>query len=48
MTNVEWIAASADGFGTGSGIYKPGMSRGTIAKNAAVIVAAYGGAIDDL
>lgn len=39
MTNVEWIAASADGFGIGSC---------TIAKNAAVIVAAYCRAIDDL
>jgi len=45
---AEWIAASADGFGIGSGIYKPGMSTNTIAKNAAAIVAAYDEAINDL
>ena len=44
---AEWIAASADGFGIGSGIYKPGMSTDTIAKNAAAIVAAYDEAIND-
>ena len=45
---AEWIAASADGFGIGSGIYKPGMSTETIAKNAAAIVTAYDEVINDL
>lgn len=38
---AQWIAASADGFGIGSAIYKPGDSTETIAQNAAAIVAAY-------
>jgi 2-dehydro-3-deoxyphosphogalactonate aldolase len=37
----EWIAASADGFGLGSAIFKPGMSVSDVAKNATEIVAAY-------
>ncbi len=37
----EWIAASADGFGIGSALYKPGMSPDDIAKRAAHIVEAY-------
>ncbi|MBT8411926.1 MAG: 2-dehydro-3-deoxy-6-phosphogalactonate aldolase [Octadecabacter sp.] len=38
---AEWIAASADGFGIGSALYKPGMSVNDIAARAADIVAAY-------
>jgi 2-dehydro-3-deoxyphosphogalactonate aldolase len=41
----EWIKASADGFGLGSALYKPGMSAADVAKNAAKIVAAYKDAI---
>ena len=41
----EWINASADGFGLGSALYKPGMSAADVAKNAATIVAAYKDAI---
>lgn len=37
----QWIAASADGFGIGSAIYKPGMSAEDVAAQAARIVAAY-------
>ena len=37
----EWIAASADGFGIGSALYKPGMSAAEIGARAADIVAAY-------
>ncbi|WP_171173271.1 2-dehydro-3-deoxy-6-phosphogalactonate aldolase [Ruegeria sp. HKCCD8929] len=37
----EWIAASADGFGIGSALYKPGMSVSEVATQAARIVAAY-------
>ena len=36
-----WIAASADGFGIGSALYKPGMSTADIATRARTIVAAY-------
>lgn len=38
---AEWIAASVDGFGIGSALYKPGMSVDDIATRAADIVAAY-------
>jgi 2-dehydro-3-deoxyphosphogalactonate aldolase len=38
---AEWIAASADGFGIGSALYKPGMTVGEVAARAADIVAAY-------
>jgi 2-dehydro-3-deoxyphosphogalactonate aldolase len=41
----EWIKASADGFGLGSALYKPGMSAADVAKNAGKIVAAYKDAI---
>jgi len=36
-----WIAASADGFGIGSALYKPGMTTADIATRARTIVAAY-------
>jgi 2-dehydro-3-deoxyphosphogalactonate aldolase len=38
---AQWIAASADGFGIGSALYKPGMSTADIAARARDIVAAY-------
>ncbi|MEL6597461.1 MAG: 2-dehydro-3-deoxy-6-phosphogalactonate aldolase [Pseudomonadota bacterium] len=38
---ADWIAASADGFGLGSAIYKPGMRAPDVATRAAEIVAAY-------
>ena len=38
---VEWIAASADGFGLGSAIYKPGDTPETVAAKAQAIVAAF-------
>jgi 2-dehydro-3-deoxyphosphogalactonate aldolase len=38
---AAWIAASADGFGIGSALYKPGMTVADIATRAAGIVAAY-------
>ena len=37
----EWIAASADGFGIGSALYKPGMSAADVATRAKAIVTAY-------
>ena len=37
----DWITASADGFGIGSALYKPGMSVADVAERAAGIVAAY-------
>lgn len=40
-----WIEASADGFGIGSALYKPGMTPDDIATRAARIVAAYDEAI---
>jgi 2-dehydro-3-deoxyphosphogalactonate aldolase len=41
---AAWIAASANGFGIGSALYKPGMTVADIAARAAAIVAAYDGA----
>ena len=38
---AQWIAASADGFGIGSALYKPGDSAATVAQKAKSIVAAY-------
>ena len=37
----DWIKASADGFGLGSALYKPGYSAAEVAARAADIVAAY-------
>lgn len=37
----DWIAASANGFGIGSALYKPGMSIADITTRARVMVAAY-------
>jgi len=41
----DWIAASADGFGIGSALYKPGMPAADIAARAADIVTAYDAAV---
>ncbi|WP_170479869.1 2-dehydro-3-deoxy-6-phosphogalactonate aldolase [Ruegeria arenilitoris] len=41
----EWIKASADGFGIGSALYKPGMSPKEIGERARQIVSAYDEAI---
>ena len=41
----EWIDASADGFGIGSALFKPGLSVAQIAENARRIVSAYEEAI---
>lgn len=38
---ARWFAASADGFGIGSALYKPGMTTADIAARATDIVAAY-------
>ena len=38
---AEWIAASADGFGLGSAIYKPGDTPEAVAAKAQAIVAAF-------
>jgi 2-dehydro-3-deoxyphosphogalactonate aldolase len=38
---AEWVAASADGFGLGSAIYKPGDTPETVAAKAQAIVAAF-------
>lgn len=40
-----WVNASADGFGIGSAIYKPGMSAADVGARAVDIVAAYDAAI---
>lgn len=37
----QWVDASADGFGIGSAIYKPGMSAADVRAKADAIVAAY-------
>ncbi len=38
---AEWLKASADGFGIGSALYKPGMTPQDVATRATRIVAAY-------
>ena len=38
---AEWVAASADGFGMGSAIYKPGLTADEVAERAKTIVAAW-------
>lgn len=38
---AQWIAASADGFGIGSALYKPGMTVVDVAARARDMVAAY-------
>lgn len=40
-----WIKASADGFGLGSALYKPGVSAADVSVSAREIVAAYRGAL---
>lgn len=37
----DWIAASADGFGLGSALYKPGFSPDEVGRRAKAIVTAY-------
>lgn len=37
----EWLAASADGFGIGSALYKPGLSPKDVAERASAMVTAY-------
>ncbi|KAA9007984.1 2-dehydro-3-deoxy-6-phosphogalactonate aldolase [Histidinibacterium aquaticum] len=38
---AEWVAAGASGFGIGTALYTPGLDAGSLATNAAGIVAAY-------
>lgn len=42
---AEWIAASADGFGIGSALYRPGMAAGEIGARAQTVVAAWDRAV---
>lgn len=42
---AEWIAASADGFGIGSALYKPGTTADEITERAAAMIAAYTSAL---
>jgi len=41
----DWIKASADGFGIGSALYKPGLTATEVGKRAQDIVAAYKAAL---
>jgi len=45
---ADWLKASADGFGIGSALYKPGLSAAEVGTRAAAIVSAYQEAADDL
>ncbi|MBW7920946.1 MAG: 2-dehydro-3-deoxy-6-phosphogalactonate aldolase [Rubellimicrobium sp.] len=38
---ADWLAASADGFGIGSALYRPGMTAAEVAARAATITAAW-------
>ncbi len=38
---AEWLAASVDGFGIGSALYKPGFTPSEVAKRAKAMVKAY-------
>ena len=42
---AEWLAASADGFGIGSALYKPGFTASEVGKRAHMMVKAYDEAI---
>ncbi|QBY01576.1 2-dehydro-3-deoxy-6-phosphogalactonate aldolase [Rhodophyticola sp. CCM32] len=42
---AQWVAASADGFGLGTGIYTPGLSLADVTVRAVEIVAAYDEAV---
>jgi 2-dehydro-3-deoxyphosphogalactonate aldolase len=42
---ADWIRASADGFGLGSALYRPGLSAEDVAQRARNIVAAYEAAV---
>ncbi len=42
---ADWIAASANGFGLGSALYKPGAGLDDVRNNAEMIVAAYRAAL---
>lgn len=41
----EWVGASADGFGIGSALYKPGMTAEDVGRRAAETVAAFDEAV---
>lgn len=41
----DWIAASADGFGLGSALYKPGLTAAEVSQRAKDIIAAYTAAL---
>jgi 2-dehydro-3-deoxyphosphogalactonate aldolase len=41
---APWIEAGADGFGLGSGLYRPGQDAATVARQAAAYVAGVGSA----